>query len=52
KCGVLNLYIPNAANIRGAMKNYIREHFTGANHRELALRLGINEGSVYKMLAE
>ncbi|MBL7975004.1 MAG: hypothetical protein JNJ85_08830 [Candidatus Kapabacteria bacterium] len=51
-CGGWNIYLPNTTRIKGALRNYVRKHFTGNNHKELALRLGVAESNIYKMLGE
>ncbi|MCS7285011.1 MAG: hypothetical protein NZ527_04755 [Hydrogenobacter thermophilus] len=45
----MNIYI-SSKPIREAMKLYVRKNFTGDNHKELALRLGVGQRYIYEIL--
>jgi len=52
KMGGVHLYITKAENaLMPRKKKYVVEHFTGNNHRDLALATGLSEREVYKILA-
>ena len=52
RIGGLRVYVPQAGRLRRAILHHaIREEFTGANYRELALKYGYSENWIREIVA-
>lgn len=53
KMGSIRIYIrPLEDHIKGKKREYIIKHFTGNNHKELAIAVGSSEEWVYQVIKE